>query len=221
MGLAEVAGAAAATQTHGWIQALFAIYFVMFSCGVGGAFFFFLRNNPLVLYPPSAYTEHATITQFAELVHSNTERSQKMRKRIARASAEHSVRLLHGESAKAETVVEKAIEAAEVELREAGIIVDLSAFRASAGDSDATTFFPIGQETTVAQLLSHVYAEIQPHVKPYTYGLSWVLDDANGNRLKDMGSRWARRHTGAKFDHRRLNDVGVNAGARLAVRSLP
>ncbi len=65
---------------------------------------------------------------------------------------------------------------------------------------------------TVSDLLDYLYFQIIetcPDLQPFTYTVSWVLQNTRGQEdLDDIGTLWAHRQ-GELSDDRLLSDVGI------------
>jgi hypothetical protein len=59
-----------------------------------------------------------------------------------------------------------------------------------------------------------VYFSIRGYVRPYTYGVEWILADHAGRILDGMGTLWARNH-GMTQDDTLLSAVGIERGESL------
>jgi hypothetical protein len=116
--------------------------------------------------------------------------------------------------------VTEAIKAGEESLRLQGVSVDLSNMVPSGSGS---AFFPVDGSTRIQDFLNQVYFSIEGHVKPFTYGVDWILVDLTGTQeheLRDMGSVWARKEVSRTSDSRLLREVGIEAGAKLVAERL-
>jgi hypothetical protein len=221
LGLAEVAGATVATQTHGWIQGLFAVFAVVYPVAVTAAFFVILWQKSIVFFSPDQYSQYASVTDYAAAMRSFAKDSKATLREAVRAGVQVSVTRVGkgslGANEKA-SVVEEAVKAAEEDLLQRGVSVDLSGI--SPGVSEAA-FFPVEGSTTVSNFLNQVYFSIQGNVRAFSYGRSWILQDlGSGHDLRDIGSLWARKEMGQTSDTRPLSDVGISPGARLIAKRL-
>ncbi|MFJ6831415.1 hypothetical protein [Streptomyces sp. NPDC091209] len=223
IGLGEVLVTTAAIVTSGWIQGMFSAFAIVFIAAIALGFFHILKSNPLILVPPDSYTQHATLNDLAEAMRKYSAYSKETLSQATRMSAENGARLAWSQASSGglrelENLVDHAVKLTEDRVAQSSVTVDIS--QIVPGET-AGVFLPIEEETAVSTLLNQLYVQISPHVRPFTYGDAWILKDANGERLRDMGSLWAREHMRTPFDPRPLSDFGVKAGARLAAIKLP
>lgn len=118
------------------------------------------------------------------------------------------------------SAVAEAIKAGEESLLLQGVSVDLSNMVPSGSGS---AFFPVDGSTRIQNFLNQVYFSLEGNVKPFTYGVDWILVDLTGTEereFRDMGSLWAGREADRISDTRLLREVGIEAGARLTAKRL-
>jgi hypothetical protein len=227
IGICETLVTVAAIKTDGWIQGLYAGFSVLFATGVAVSFFRILKRNPLILIPPESYTQYATLNDLAEAMHKYSEYSQITLSRATRISAETGVRLawpkeMPVRNNEIKDAIEKTIKVTEERVAQSSVTVDISRMASIPDGGRTTIFLPVDDETTVSTFLNQLYIQISPHVRAYTYGEKWILEDADtGRQLRYMGGLWAREHLGSLFDPRLLSDFGIVAGTRLAAVRLP
>ncbi|MFJ9901674.1 hypothetical protein ACIRVK_02005 [Streptomyces sp. NPDC101152] len=224
IGLGEVLVTTAAIKTSGWIQGLFSTFAVLFITAIALGFFHILKSNPLILVPPESYTQYATLNDLADAMHKYSAYSQTTLSQATRISAEAGARLAWSQESpvrhsELENVVERAVKLTEDKVAQSSITVDIS--QIAPEEDVATVLLPVDEETEVSTFLNQLYVQVSPHVRPFTYGERWILKDANGKQLQDMGALWAREHMGTPFDPRRLSEFGVKAGVRLTAIEIP
>ncbi|MDP9154874.1 MAG: hypothetical protein M3O74_11565 [Pseudomonadota bacterium] len=98
------------------------------------------------------------------------------------------------------------------------ITIDLTTFMR---DPNAILEYPITTFINFSDLLNEIYFKIEPRVKPYQYGDSWILRDKKTNTIVKnsrmiQGSTWGRTEP----DTRSLREVGINSGTALIVENI-
>lgn len=222
--LSEVTVGLAATQASGWVQGLLAVFAVVFPCAVFAAFFTVLWKRPFVLYAPGDFTADTPIATFVGAMQSSSLREAEAVDAAVRRAVEVIVReeRTRGEisTKESEELIETAVRVGTDDYRNRLLTVDLTTFDSALGPEPFTT--PISDRTSVDQVLNLLYFALSPKVKPYTYGRDWVLYDPDTKKmLTDLGTIWARLHTGKDWDERPAVSVGLRPGMRLAVKRLP
>jgi len=85
------------------------------------------------------------------------------------------------------------------------------------GVSGSILHVSLHEFSQVVSFLNHIYSFISTAVKPYTYGDSWMLCDANSERVfYDMGQNWAKTNN-RKQDDRSLGEVGILPNMKLRI----
>ncbi|MFB6989529.1 hypothetical protein ACFCZT_38200 [Streptomyces sp. NPDC056230] len=220
LGLAEITVGVAATQAHGWIQGMLAVFSVVFPSAVALAFFHTLLTRPFVLYAPKDYPDPPSIEAYVTAVSSTTSRSlENVEAAVRTALAEVVIpRLPLGGPDEPQAVVEAAVRAARQDFQRHSVEIDVSGIEA--GMTANTHTFPVDL-VTVDQLLNSIYLTIADYVDAYSYGREWVLYDPATNRtIREIGSSWLRAKGLSPNDSRGLQEVGINPGSRLlAIRT--
>jgi serine/threonine protein kinase len=91
------------------------------------------------------------------------------------------------------------------------VVLDTTPLAGGLGRVHAVRYTPTRR---VCEFLAEVFNLVADHVRPFTYGRSWVLRETATGRVLDVGTPWARRH-GVAEDERPLRDVGIAQGVRL------
>ncbi|MGV9270078.1 hypothetical protein ACWDRR_36120 [Kitasatospora sp. NPDC003701] len=218
LGLAEVTVGVAATQAHGWIQGMLAIFSVAFPSAVAATFFRILLTRPIVLYAPKDYPNPPSIEAYVTAV--SASRNVQNVEAAVRSAVEEVVipRLLPTDREKPEALIEATVRAAREDFQRRSVEVDLGGLVAPDEQVRVLTF-PV-ESVTVSHLLDTIYMTINDHVDAYSYGSQWLLHDpATSKTFKDIGTSWSRANGSGPKDDRSLEEVGIGAGTRLfAVR---
>lgn len=75
---------------------------------------------------------------------------------------------------------------------------------------------PYDQMPYVSSLLDYVWSSMRHSLKPYTYGIKWVLRDSeSGKVFQEAGRTWAMQNTNYDLDHRALSSIGIKPGMKL------
>ncbi len=214
LGISELTVGAAATQSSGWVQSIFALFAVIFPAGVAGLFFAVLWKRPFVLYAPGDFPRHTPVSAFVEAMRSSSSVNVKMIESMVRSAVEAIAPALQ-ESPQASTheltsVIDEAVVAARREFEENSIYVSL---RAVDPDRFGGVAIPIIEQSTVSDLLNEIWFHISDYVPPYTYGDRWELvyrDSAGIDRSLRSSPAPGRP------DKRLLGDVGLHTRDRVA-----
>jgi hypothetical protein len=206
LGMSDLFVGAAATQTIGWIQGMFAIVCVLLPVGIAAAVFVFLWKRPLVLY--GAREAHLDAYMRAISMHRRALSTQA--DGYATGIEEAVAVAVAAGRADVAQLVERAVSTAGRVADARSVAVDISAFRP---DAPPVRFFA-DQASEVSELLDFVYFSLAPVVRPWTYGEQWLLRKADGTMLVNLGSSWARGERRDR-DDRALHTLGVVAGDQL------
>jgi hypothetical protein len=80
---------------------------------------------------------------------------------------------------------------------------------------------PYHQIPSVSSLLDYVWSSMMLNIQSYTYGVKWVLRDAeSGKVFKNAGRTWAMQNTNKFLDDRALSSIGVKPGMKLEAVAL-
>jgi hypothetical protein len=80
---------------------------------------------------------------------------------------------------------------------------------------------PYDQIPSVSNLLDYVWSSMRSKIEAYSYGVKWVLRDAESGRVfKDAGRTWATKNTNTDFDDRALSAIGIKPGMKLEAVAL-
>lgn len=215
LGLSETTVGVAATQAHGWIQGLFAIFAVTFPLLVSGVFFGIVGWKPEVLYAPGDFPEHVPVPAFVDGMHRGTASNLDTISTLITETLQSvlpSVLTPQVPASVVEQVVSEAVASAQSELDSRAIKVDL---RQIALDLDEAELF-FDPSLTVEVLLNFIWVELRGHVRPFAYPSEWILIDRQSLKIfNEMGSTWAWQHS-TNRDKRSLADVGIHPGMQLA-----
>jgi hypothetical protein len=209
--LSEAVAVLAAVVTSGMVQTGFFVFAVSFPVLVFAVFLWLLLKHPANLYSPSQFTsETTTIERYvAALKREQRDSTVILQQAVSEAISD----TVEGDD---ERVRERISEAFERAIEEGTITVDRTPLL---GVADPVRF-PVTPDTKVAELLDSIYISITPNVKPFTYNKSWILSDADGGLLKDIGTAWAEERGWAR-DERSLAEAGIEPGSKLTVNPLP
>lgn len=98
------------------------------------------------------------------------------------------------------------------------ITVDASLFLR---DGAAVYTYPVAAFATVSDLTNAVYFELASHVRPFTYGHSWILRDKQSGNVVKTTRMLTNAGPGRPLnDPRSLTEVGVTPGTTLLVERL-
>ncbi|OIJ63698.1 hypothetical protein WN71_033345 [Streptomyces mangrovisoli] len=215
LGLAEVTVGVAASQAHGWIQGMLAVFSVAFPSAVAVAFFRILLTRPFVLYAPKDYSDPPSIETYVAAISSSAGRSWENVETAVRTALTEVVvpRLPLEDRARPQALVEEAVRAARQDFQRRSVEIDLSGIEASI--ETKVLSFPV-DSMTVSDLLDTIYVSIREYVDIESYGLEWVLRDAATGRIfTEVGRSWRRARRLDPNDARSLQEVGIDPGARL------
>jgi DNA-binding CsgD family transcriptional regulator len=211
--MSEIAVTIAITQAGGWIQALLAIFAVVFPTLVAAVFFYILWHDNKVLYAPRDFAEGTTVTEYAEAMSRTARRSVNIVESALRGERNRlaaQLTKLGVTEAERDEILASVGDAA----RRTVITVDISVFEPGATTID----IPVDENSAVAELLDAVYFAISDRVSSYSYRRTWLLrDEATGQLYDEIGTYYARRHLQADRDFRLLTEVGIGPGASLTV----
>jgi hypothetical protein len=217
LGLSEVTVGLAATQVDGWLQATLAIFSIAFPLSVAAAFFYTLWQRPGILYAPRDYGGETTVRDYVTELSNYTRRSIDVVENAIRSSANAAgspIGELKIDPSKRREIVESLVSA----VRGTVLTIDLSEFDGDRSSIDV----PIGESTTVAQLLDGIWFAISKHVPAFSYGERWILwDRINDRPLRDMGTTYAQRYLHKRRDDRSLRDVGISPSSKLSAVVYP
>jgi hypothetical protein len=222
LGLSEITVGVAATQASGWIQGLLAIFSVGFPICVAGTFFFVLWRRPFVLYAPRDYPRETSVTAFVKAMNLSRANSMKNLDGLVSNAVEATLeKLLPGKLTEHEihTEIQQAIRVAREKVESSFVLVDISIIKPLAQIS-----VPVFSDTTAREFLDELWVLVMdPIVPPYTYGITWVLEDTiTGKLLDTVDGRPVRVHMDNpdKLPNIALTDFGVKPGSTLTVRLL-
>lgn len=104
----------------------------------------------------------------------------------------------------------------ETQLRRiTSITVDYSKFTGHPGDAKE---YPIAAFPTLDSLTNEIYFSLQPRVRPFEYGHSWVLRNKQTNEVIKTTRVLTNSPPGEPLaDVRALHEVGIQAGTKLIV----
>jgi hypothetical protein len=213
LGMSEVAVTIAITQAGGWIQALLAIFAVVFPTLVAAAFFYILWYDNKILYAPQDFAEGTTVTEYAEAMSRTARRSVNIVESALRGEFDRlgaQLAKLGATDAQRNEILASVGAAA----RRTVVTVDISMFAPWPGSID----IPIDAASTVTELLDAVYFAISDRVENFSYRRTWLLrNDDTGHLYDRIGAHHARLHLRTNRDYRLLTEVGIEPGARLTV----
>ena len=227
LSLTEATIGISASQAHGWVQGLWAIFSVAFPTAVAAVFFVFLWKKPFVFYAPRDFSVETPVGVYVAAMGPTGKGALQAVEETVRSAintALTTVAVVTDQSAASSAVeihqaVESIVASATEDYRSKAIEIDISGISPKLIGEDPMQFFADG-DTSIQRLTDQVYFRISGYVRPYRYGKEWVLEDArSGKRYENMGKQWAGEHLGVAEDTRLLSEVGIVPGARLtAVR---
>jgi len=213
--LSEVTTSVAAITADGLSRTMFTVFAVGFPILVLVIFIWLLIKYPANLYSPWQYTSEVGIETYitalsrqyraTSLVYSQAATE------LAASTTTEDASGTDRRSRRQEQITEKF----ERLIENRSVIVDRSELIPNARHVK----IPVTEDTTTGDLLDSVYFEIAPTVRPFTYGISWILVDETGTHLNGMGTLWAKNR-GQVRDERELQDVGIYPGSRLKAIAL-
>jgi hypothetical protein len=209
--LSEAMAGTAAIATDGTTRLIFAIFAVCFPVAVFATFVWLLIEHPANLYPPGEYTEQTPVTVYDQTL---TKGGLAL---FANAVSEAALTAVtvHSDQEGLEdprTLRDQVAHSFERAVEEGSVTIDRAQLIAGAEPVQ----IPIAEDALVDSFLDSVYFQIRPEVKAYTYGSAWLLVDAAGRPLDEMGTQWAKAH-GNTRDQRPLSEIGILPGSSLSV----
>ncbi|WP_143264109.1 hypothetical protein [Amycolatopsis kentuckyensis] len=214
LGLSEIAVTVATTQASGWIQAMLAIFSVVFPAAVATVFFLILWHDNKVLYAPREFGANTSVAEYAEAMTRNSRRSIDALESVLAESLEAVNGKLDALGA-TPTQRDEIVASVRSVARLSVVTIDLAAF-----DTRPLEVL-VNDHTSVKELLNAVFFAVSPRVRPYTYGKDWILRDGpTGRLLKDIGTAWAKSHLKAHDDERPLSEIGISGGDVLTAALL-
>jgi hypothetical protein len=121
-------------------------------------------------------------------------------------------------NAEVKKLTTQAISTATEELERQQVLIDISRLKPTSTEPVRVS---ADNKTTVAELLNVTFIAFADVVAPYTYGISWILEDAaTGTKFDQIGTTFAQRNLKREFDDRPLADVGIVPGMRLTATLL-
>jgi hypothetical protein len=223
----EITAGFAATQTAGWIQALFGVFSVAFPIMVGAGLFVILWKKPEVLYAPGDYSKDTPIRDYVDAVRggglSSAARQTEAIEQIVTSAIESTI-VKFREDPTANLNVDArtlARSVANIEIKKSTIEVQMPIV----GKDSALgrILIPADEdEMYVDDFLDTLYFAMDGLVPPYTYGKTWMIFDAETNQAFDkIGSTYLGRELNKRSgDNRPLHEVGIIAGRPIVVRLL-
>lgn len=212
LGMSEVAVTIAVTQADGWIQALLAIFAVVFPTLVAAVFFYILWYDNKILYAPRDFAEGTTVTEYAQAMGRTARRTVNIMVESALRSERERINEQLVKLGATEAQRDEVLPSVNHAPRAKFITVNFSTF----AHKTSTMDFPIHETSTVTDLLDTVYFAMPESVETFSYLRTWVLqDDATGQLYDKIGTFYARRHLGTDRDFRLLKDVDIRPGASV------
>lgn len=223
LGLTQTVVTVGVTRTDGTVQAVLAVFVVLFPVLIAGGFFAILWNRPQVFYSPGEYGNQDPL-KFAEAM-----RYRQFNERDLFLRMEESIRSTLQSPAVVQELSENVQQADRVRavLRDAadttietmrGTTLLTLDSRPLLGDDGEVSYIAYQQFDTVWTFLDYVWYTIADHDVPaYRYGDLWALrDGASGTRFLDIGRRWAHEHE-LEEDSRSLKAAGFVPGMTLEI----
>lgn len=196
LGLCELAMITVVTLGSGWIQAMFAIFAVMYPLLLTGLFFFVLIRHTAVLYAPKDYAGGTTFTEFAGVFAHTQQLVTAKRERATLEVFRESVASVTDSASIADAVIERT----QLAIASRALHVE--------GETPAPSFYvdaPV--DASVQDLLDIIWLDhINRFVPPFSYGDRWLLT---------QGQRPVVQSDEA------LESAGILPGASLRLQILP
>jgi hypothetical protein len=226
--LSEVIAGIAAITTSGTVQVLFALFAIGFPILAGILFFWILWHRPWVFYHPTEYGNETDVSTFVEAMQRGFPKVAELDKQIEQTvkkvlTSDNVVNnLLSSISTKdndiqprVEEILRKTAEDVVISVRHSSFLTIDS--KPILGSNGKLMSVPYTQFESIGLLLRYIWSEIE--ILPiHTYTTDWILIDLETNRIfDDIGSRYARKHLGSKWDNRSLKEVGIHPGSTLGV----
>lgn len=212
LGLSEVAATVGLTQASGWIQAMLALFAVLFPTLIAVAFFLILWFKNKVLYAPGDFTKDTRAGDFADAMDRvNRNSAAAIESTLNALATKLDMSLATGGATPGQR--DEIRDLVRTAARESVVTVDLSAFYRERHTMEV----PFTENTTVTDLLDAVYFTIYGLVENYSYGKTWLLRGANARLLDNIGRPYARRYLGTERDFRLLSEVGIEPGSTLTI----
>ncbi len=228
LAVSEIALTVGVIGTDGGVQVLLAIFFVLFTAAVAGAFFVTLWWRPAVLYSPSQYGEQGP-EQFVTAMHLMALDSRRLEvvlrdKLLAsRVPAEQAAQISASVAEQAaKDVAEQAVEqlAGRAAPGELFMLVEARSLEPSHGGFGQGILFSHVEQLTVSHFLYRSLRRVAQSlgVQPEDYGATWLLyEEGTLLPLDDVGPKWAQRTSGKPADDRLIGEtrLGSPAARRL------
>lgn len=208
-------------NTSGSIQTALTVFVIAFPTFAAGAFFFFLWYRPQHLYAPKDYgSDESYLKSMAEarqervgLVRLEAEIEKVITAKLT--SHELITRLEAGKAEDVRDVLRDTASELSSSIREQQFFtVDFTPFVPRLG---ALTL-PVDGFSTFTDLRDEIWVKLRGLVRPYYYGVDWVLRDATTGRVIANTRMLAGGEPGRPYaDPRTLADVGIRANMTLEV----
>ncbi|MGC1175051.1 hypothetical protein [Polaromonas sp.] len=224
--LSETVAGLAAIKTTGSVQFIFACFAVIFPILIACAFFFILWKRAYVFYPPQDFGSEVDVKHYVDAMRhqavGNQELHSLVKTTITETLRSHEAQIaisnvaVGGEARAAEALnaASEVLSAQAVDrLHRAVLTVNVSAFEGS--EVIPELVFPYDGEQEAFTLLSAVYYQISDHVRPFTYGKSWALQDRDsGNQILPPDVNWRDNYALADSGAT-VEQMGIRAGMTL------
>ena len=208
-------------NTSGPIQVALTVFVIAFPTLAAGAFFFFLWHRPQHLYAPKDYgSDESYLKSMAEarqeregLVRLEAEIEKVITAKLT--SHELVARLEHSKGSEVRDVLRDAASDLSSSIREQQFFtVNFAPFEPAL---DVLTL-PVDGFATFSDLTDEIWVKLRGKVRPYHYGVDWVLRDAATGRVFTNARMLAGGRPGRPYpDARTLPDVGIRPGMALEV----
>lgn len=219
IGLSEATVGAAAVGTGGASQLILAIFAVAFPTVVFSTFVWLLLVHPAHLYPPDQYTTVTTIEGYVRALRRGDVASQAVLQSAITDAVSTAIAIDDEEDARPDqtSLMASVADAVDMAFKRGSVTI----VRSPTLGGGRPVRFPVSELTTVQELLDSIYFALEVNVGSGTYGRKWWLVDEEGVGIPNIGTRWAREHTGIASDGRGLLSVGISPGSTLTAVRLP
>lgn len=203
--LSEAVAGIVATQTEGHIQLILTLFVVFFPIHISILFFCVLWHRPIVFYHPKEFEGQTTVEAFSEAMERRFRRVDRWVEKT-----EKSIRNVVNDEEKAESLVNEIVKSHSLTLNTKPIL----------GNLGQIIEIPYDEFESIGLFLRYVWHRVD-NLPVHSYGKEWILSNAeNGQRYYQIGSRFARKHLGTKWDERTLEEVGIKPGMTIQVERL-
>lgn len=226
--LSETVAGLAAINTDGVVQVIFAAFATIFPCFVAMVFFRVLWHRSYVFYPPQDFGAEVDVRHYVDAMRhqavSSHELHELVRTTIAETLSSKEAHSALSSMATGKPPIPEALNAATAVLAAHAVDrLELSVLTVDVSEFESATVpelvFRYDGRQDAFEFLTAVYFQISDHVRAFTYGKSWALQDTvSGSLMLPDTINWADNHA-LRESGATVAKMGFRAGMRL--RAIP